>query len=168
MATINNQLVVGVFHRWEDAQAAIEHLRNVNVDSGEIASYDKTGDHSGLLARGLPEYELKYYQTAFAHGHVVVMVDTATRQNEVAEILNQHGAENIVPGPGVDPSQPVPRFDGMFDHRDDSESATTGFSALGSLQDSLKQHSTFHIPSTGKPDDTIPPLKFQDPDQNDS
>lgn len=167
MATINNQLVVGVFHRWEDAQAAIEHLRNVNVDSGEIASYEKSGDNSGLLARGLPEYELKYYQSAFAHGHVVVMVDTATRQNEVAEILNQHGAENIVPGPGVDPTLPVPHFDGMFDHRDDSESATTGFSAMAPIKDALK-HTPFHIPSTGKPDETIPPLHFEDPNQNNS
>jgi acyl-CoA synthetase (AMP-forming)/AMP-acid ligase II len=165
MATINNQLVVGVFHRWEDAQAAIEHLRNVNVDSGEIASYDKSSDQAGLLARNLPEYELKYYQTAFTHGHVVVMVDTATRQAEVAEILNQHGAENIVPGPGVDPNQPVPRFDGLFDHRDDSESATTGFSAMAPIQDALK-HTPFHIPSTGKPDETIPPLNFEDPTEN--
>jgi len=164
MATINNQLVVGVFHRWEDAQAAIEHLRNVNVDSGEIASYDKSGDMSGLNSLGLPEYEIKYYHTAIGHGHVVVLVTTANRQSEVAEIFNQHGAENIVPGPGVDPSAPVPRFDGMFDHRDDSESATTGFSAMAPIKDALK-HTPFHIPSTGHADDTIPPLKFEDPDQ---
>jgi hypothetical protein len=164
MATINNHFVVGVFHRWEDAQAAIEHLRNVNVDSGEIASYDKTSDHADLSALGLPEYEIKYYQTAIGHGHVVVLVTTGTRQNEVAEILNQHGAENIVPGPGVDPNQPVPRFDGQFDHRDDSESATTGFSAMASIKDALK-HTPFHIPSTGQADDTIPPLNFEDPNQ---
>ena len=164
MATINKQLVVGVFHRWEDAQAAIEHLRNVNVDSGEIASYDKSGDSTGLVARGLPEYELKYYRTSISQGRVVVMVETATRQNEVAEILNQHGAENIVPGPGVDPADAVPRFDGMFDHRDDSESATSGFSAMGAIQDALK-HTPFHIRTTGKGDDTIPPLEFEEPDQ---
>src|SRR5688572_9207490 len=109
MATINNQLVVGIFHRWEDAQAAIEHLRNVNVDSGEIASYDKSSDMTGLSTLGLPEYENKYYHTAISHGHVVVLVTTATRQAEVAEILNQHGAENIVPGPGVEPDAPLPR-----------------------------------------------------------
>lgn len=164
MATINNQRVVGVFHRWEDAQAAIEHLRNVNVDSGEIASYDKSGESTGLAALGLPEYELKYYHTAIGHGHVVVLVTTATRQKEVAEILNQHGAENIEPGPGVDPNSPVPRFDGMFDHQDDSESATTGFSAMGAIQDALK-HTPFHIPATGHGDDTIPPLNLKDSDQ---
>jgi hypothetical protein len=164
MATINNNLVVGIFHRWEDAQAAIEHLRNVNVDSGEIASYDKSSDLTGLAALGLPEYELKYYHTAISHGHVIVLVTTATRQTELAEILNQHGAENIVPGPGVDPNQPMPRFDGMFDHRDDSESATTGFSAMAPIKDALK-HTPFHIPATGEPDPTIPPLKLDDPDQ---
>jgi len=164
MATINHQLVVGIFHRWEDAQAAIEHLRNVNVDSGEIASYDKCGDTTGLTTLGLPEYEIKYYHSAISHGHVIVMVTTATRQTELAEILNQHGAENIVPGPGVDPDAPKPRFDGMFDHRDDSESATTGFSAMASIKDALK-HTPFHIPSAGKADETIPPLEFEDPDQ---
>jgi len=164
MATISNNHVVGVFHRWEDAQAAIEHLRNVNVDSGEIASYDKASDLTGLPALGLPEFEIKYYQSSIGHGHVVIVVTTATRQSELAEILNQHGAENIVPGPGADPNAPVPRFDGMFDHRDDSESATTGFSAMGSIQDALK-HTPFHIPATGEPDPTIPPLNLDDPDQ---
>ena len=162
MATINNQLVVGVFHLAEDAQAAIEHLRNVNVDSGEITSYDHSSDMSSLQSRGLHEYELQYYHVAFAHGHVVVIVETATRQAEVAEILNQHGAENIVPGPGVKPNELVPRFDGMFDHRDDSESVTAGFSAMTPIRDALK-HTPFHLPATGKTDDTIPPLKYEDP-----
>jgi hypothetical protein len=163
MATTNNKLVVGVFHRAENVQAAIEHLRNVNVDSGEIASYDKSGDSSGLTSRGLPEFEIKYYQTAINQGLVVVLVTTETRQSEVAEILNEHGAENIVPGSSTDPNAPIPHFDGMFDHRDDSESATTGFTAMAPIHDALK-HSPFHIPSTGQPKDTMPPLKFEDPD----
>ncbi len=96
----------------------------------------------GLVGLGLEDHEAHYYQHALSVGRVIVTARTATRQQEVAELMNRLGAENIAPAAQVGPAKMSHLHLGQGIG---SGVAAGGFTASGGFAEQT-QHEHFHLP----------------------
>lgn len=117
MTSIHGDTVQGVFNDAERAHAAVEKL---------VAA----GFHQTALQSGLHEAHGSLIERSLEIGHLLVVVNTDSRQAEAAQLLDELGAERI--GPPADDSSPESRHKPLhFGH--DMSSPAGGFTASGGL-----------------------------------
>jgi hypothetical protein len=107
-----------------------------------------------LVSLGLPEHEARYHHQALSGGRIIVSVHSASRQQEAAQLLNQHGAENIGPPPADAPIPAhTPHLNLTPGHLHERDLGTTpgGFTPTGGLGSTTYQHDSpreFHMPGS--------------------
>ena len=115
MTTTTNSTVIGVFPDYDQANDAIDELRNLHfsydrirlvqhgtggfVDTlkamftGQTSMASSTSD--ALTKMGMPEYEAQHYQSELDANHVLLLMNADDRPEEAFDTMRQKGAFDI-------------------------------------------------------------------------
>ncbi len=120
--TDNRQIIGGVFSKREDADKAVQELREKGVSDQNIQVVvlldGKQTDRAytdALVGRGISESQALFYDRAVREGQVLVAVHNVTEPGPVIDILDNNGAQH--------------NPDGSRNMRDDVAGLTVGAAA---------------------------------------
>ena len=120
--TDNRQIIGGIFSKREDADAAVQQLRELSIPDQDIQVVvvldDKQTDRAytdALVGRGVSESQALFYDRAVRDGKILVAVHNVTEPARVIDVLDNNGAQH--------------NPDGSRNMRDDVAGMTVGAAA---------------------------------------
>jgi len=118
----NRQIVGGLFSRREDADAAVQELRELPVAEQDIqvvvmldGNQADRAYTDALVGRGIAESQALFYDRAIREGKILVAVHNVTEPARVIDVLDNNGAQH--------------NPDGSRNMRDDVAGMTVGAAA---------------------------------------
>jgi hypothetical protein len=143
MTTYQTSIVAGVFQDSNQAQQAVDALRNAGFKYDQVgvamrgAPNATPNLHDDLMKLGVPDEIASFYEQEYQAGHIVVSIRPDGRDEEVKNILRQHGAydytSQMSTGTAAQRAQPAPEQRPDF-ARSRNVEGPTGYSQQGVTQ----------------------------------
>lgn len=142
--TIVHKYAIGYFSLLQDAETAINDLRNAGFPLNQIALIHRERQHRDAFGGvhwsdrfestrfNIPDHQTQFYNERIHQGdYIIIAGGTDTDIHRAATILNRHGikqwqvyeANGHVKAPSPAPLQTAKRAVGVFSHRRDAETA---------------------------------------------